>query len=90
MDLPPSWHAQTEWEVACAYELGVARGRQQFAAELLPALRWLLAGIGPLDPDAEAQALLLGDFDRLMGRHLRLVDQAAARHQADAGARAAA
>jgi hypothetical protein len=82
------WHDLSDFLVDDAYERGRAAGRAEFAGEMLPALRWLLAGV---DVDVEQLhgqeldellALLTGPFEALMARHLRRVEQHQARRVA--------
>lgn len=76
---------QVVYLVRLVYEQGLRDGREGFAGELLPALRWALAGCDR-DPDLldggeldELLQVLTGPFDRLMSRHLRRVEQHQAR-----------
>lgn len=69
--LPDAWHDLVEYEVACAYQHGLAEGRRAFAAEMLDALR----------PAYPGRNLREG-----IGHHLRAVDQLQRRRQADAAA----
>ena len=90
------FHQIAEYERDCAYEAGRLAGRLEFAGELLPALRFMLAGVGrdvdDLDDDEVYYfaELAAGDFNRLMARHLRLCEQAGRRKEWDCANRAAA
>ena len=80
--LIPAVHELIEYEVSCAYQAGLRDGRAAFAQELLPAVRWLLAGVGYVGQEDERDTLIrvLGaDFDELMARHLRAIERRQAR-----------
>lgn len=86
-------HDVVDYELDLAYEAGRQHGREEFAGELLTALRWVLAGLGTLDlalvdPDElqDIHDLLHGDLGRLMSRAIRHMEQARARREADADA----
>jgi hypothetical protein len=93
----PEWdtHDLNEWLRDIAYEQGRQAGRDELAGEMLPALRWLLAGVDvdlQLVDEAELEELLapmVGDFHALMARHLRRIEQRHARVAGDEQARAA-
>ena len=80
--LPPVLHELIEYEVGCAYQAGLRDGRTAFAQELLPAVRWMLAGVGYVGQEDERDTLIrvLGaDFDELVAGHLRAVERRQAR-----------
>lgn len=86
--MTPAEHELVEYEIQCAYHYGVQRGREEFAEELMPAVRWMLAGIGycggdPAELDL-AVRLFTAEFDTLMGRHIRAIEARARRAAADA------
>lgn len=85
---PLAWRDQVDWWTAphLAYAAGLAdayqAGREDFAGELIPALKWMLAGVDqPVDEMTPEDVmfwvrLVTSDVKALMARHLRLLQVA--------------
>lgn len=88
MHIPPDsldWRQKVDWwtEPHLAYAAGLVDGhelgREAFAGELIPAVKWMLAGVDqPVDDMTPEDVmfwvrLVTSDVRALMARHLRLL-----------------